>query len=80
MTSDLGDDVQAMKAGILEVVHIVVINKADHHGVLQTLQSLREWVPEVVLVTATTGEGIQSLVEAITAHQKSLEVEAPVSG
>ncbi|MEO8325504.1 MAG: methylmalonyl Co-A mutase-associated GTPase MeaB [Nitrospirota bacterium] len=80
VTPDLGDDVQAMKAGILEVAHIVVINKADHHGALQTLQSLREWVPEVVLVTATTGEGIQSLGEAITAHQKSLEVEAPVSG
>ncbi|MDR4482929.1 MAG: methylmalonyl Co-A mutase-associated GTPase MeaB [Nitrospirales bacterium] len=80
VTPGLGDDVQAMKAGILEVAHIVVVNKADHHGALQTLQSLREWVPEVVLVTATTGEGIQSLIEAITAHQKLLEVEAPVSG
>lgn len=80
VTPGLGDEVQAMKAGILEVAHIVVINKADHHGALQTLQSLREWVPEVVLVTATTGEGIQSLVEDITIHQKSLEIEAPVSG
>lgn len=76
----LGDDVQAMKAGILEVAHIVVVNKADHHGALQTLESLREWVPTVLLVTATTGEGIQSLVEALTVHQKSREVEAPVSG
>ncbi len=76
----LGDDVQAMKAGILEVAHIVVVNKADHHGAHETLQSLREWVPQVLLVTATTGEGIQSLVEAITRHQKTLEVEAPVSG
>ncbi len=80
VTPGLGDDVQAMKAGILEVAHIVVVNKADHHGALETLQSLREWVPEVVLVTATTGEGIQSLVEDITIHQKSLEVEPPVSG
>jgi GTPase len=80
VTPGLGDDVQAMKAGILEVAHIVVVNKADHHGALQTLQSLREWVPQVLLVTATTGEGIQSLVEAITIHQQSREVEAPVSG
>jgi putative protein kinase ArgK-like GTPase of G3E family len=58
----------------------VVVNKADHHGAHDTLQSLREWVPQVLLVTATTGEGIQSLVEAITLHQQSIEVEAPVSG
>ena len=76
----LGDDVQAMKAGILEVAHIVVVNKADHLGALETLQSLREWVPQVVLVTATTGDGIQSLVEDITRHQETLGVEAPVSG
>ncbi len=76
----LGDDVQAMKAGILEVAHIVVVNKADHHGAHETLQSLQEWVPQVLLVTATTGEGIPALVEAMTRHQQSLEVEAPVSG
>lgn len=80
VTPGLGDDVQAMKAGILEVAHIVVVNKADQHGALETLQYLREWVPDVVLVIATTGEGIPSLVEAITRHQQSLEVEAPVSG
>lgn len=76
----LGDDVQAMKAGILEVAHIVVVNKADHAGAHDTLQSLREWVPQVLLVTATTGEGIPALVEAMTRHQQSLEVETPVSG
>jgi LAO/AO transport system kinase len=76
----LGDDVQAMKAGILEFAHIVVVNKADHHGARETLQSLREWVPHVLLATATTGEGIQSLVEAMTRHQQTLDVEASVSG
>jgi LAO/AO transport system kinase len=76
----LGDDVQAMKAGILEFAHIVVVNKADHHGAHETLQSLREWVPQVLLVTATTGEGIQSLVEAITRLQQTLDVGAPISG
>ena len=76
----LGDDVQAMKAGILEVAHIVIVNKADHQGAHETLQSLREWVSQVLLVTATSGEGIPSLVEAINRHQQSLELEAPVSG
>lgn len=76
----LGDDVQAMKAGILEVAHIVVVNKADYPGAHETLQSLQEWVSQVLLVTATSGEGIPSLVEAITRHQQSLEIEAPVSG
>lgn len=80
VTPGLGDDVQAMKAGILEFAHIVVVNKADHQGAHETLQSLREWVPQALLVTATTGEGIHSLVEAMTRHQQSLGVESPVSG
>ena len=76
----LGDEVQAMKAGIFESAHIVVVNKADHQGAQETIQSLREWVPTVLSVTATTGEGIQALVEAMTLHQQALGVEAPVSG
>jgi LAO/AO transport system kinase len=76
----LGDAVQAMKAGILEIAHIVVVNKADHQGAQETLQSLREWVSCILPVTATTGEGISSLIEAMTRHQQSLDVEAPVSG
>ncbi len=65
----LGDDVQAMKAGILEIAHIVVVNKADHQGTTATIQALQEWVPKVLSTVATTGEGLQSVVEAIATHQ-----------
>jgi LAO/AO transport system kinase len=76
----LGDDVQAMKAGILESAHFVVVNKCDHPGARETLQSLREWVSHVLPVTATTGEGIPALVEAMTIQQQALDLGTPVSG
>ena len=41
----LGDDVQAMKAGLLEVVQIVVVNKADREGAESAAADLKEWVP-----------------------------------
>ena len=65
----LGDDVQAMKAGILEVADIVAVNKADHQGTSATIQALQEWVPKILPTVATKGEGIQSVVEAIATHQ-----------
>ncbi len=71
----LGDDVQAMKAGILEIAHIVVVNKADHQGTTATIQDLQEWVPKVLPTVATKGEGIQSVVEAIATHQEKVRSE-----
>jgi LAO/AO transport system kinase len=67
----LGDEVQAMKAGLLEVAHVVVVNKADRDGAETTLRELREWVPCVVPTTALTGEGIEELLKAIEARQGS---------
>lgn len=67
----LGDEVQAMKAGLLEVAHIVVVNKGDLLGADNTLRNLREWYPTVLRTVATTGEGIPELAAAITAHQQS---------
>lgn len=66
----LGDEIQAMKAGLLEVAHIVVVNKGDHAGVDITLQDLRDWCPTVLRTVATTGEGIPELVAAVTEHQR----------
>ncbi len=70
----LGDDIQAMKAGLLEIADILVVNKADREGATRTAQQLegalslksgaRAKVP-VLKVTATTGEGIAALAEAI---------------
>src|SRR5262249_23016411 len=66
----LGDEVQAMKAGLLELAHIIVANKADHPGADHTLRDLREWCPTVIATVATTGEGLSELLAAIAAHQQ----------
>ncbi len=70
----LGDEVQAMKAGLLEVAHIVVVNKGDHDSAETTLRDLREWCPRVLRTVAVTGEGIPELIEAIAEHQRMRDV------
>jgi LAO/AO transport system kinase len=71
----LGDEVQAMKAGLLEVAHIVVVNKGDLAGADTTLRDLREWCPSVIRTVATTGEGIPGLVAAIAEHQRLRDLQ-----
>ena len=71
-----GDEVQALKAGIMEIADIFVVNKADREGVdrtvtsIKALQSLQtfgsgEWRPPIIKTEATTGKGVAELVEAI---------------
>jgi LAO/AO transport system kinase len=69
----LGDDIQAMKSGLLEIADILVVNKADREGAERTMQqllgalSLRSSGKTPVLkTTATTGEGIAALADAVT--------------
>ncbi len=75
----LGDDIQSIKAGILEIADILVINKADREGVdrlerdLESLQSMvertaGEWVPPILRTTATQGEGLEALQVAVERH------------
>jgi LAO/AO transport system kinase len=71
----LGDEVQAMKAGLLEVAHIVAVNKADREGADAVVRDLQEWVPRVVRTTAITGEGLPELIQAIAEHQRMLEIQ-----
>jgi LAO/AO transport system kinase len=61
----LGDEVQAMKAGLLEVAHIVVVNKADRADAAATISALKDWLPVVLATVAVKGEGITELVDAI---------------
>jgi LAO/AO transport system kinase len=71
----MGDDIQAFKAGIMEIADVFVINKADHEGaarVDQEIQSLLSmghrpdgWTPPVVRTVATDGIGIDELMRAI---------------
>ncbi len=76
-----GDEVQANKAGLLEIADILVVNKADRAGVEATVRdlermlhlgALRPWSPLVVTTVATTGTGIERLWEVIGAHQEYL--------
>ena len=77
----LGDDIQAIKAGILEIADIFVVNKADREGSdktrreLETMVSMNEyregdWVPPVLPAVALTGAGLPELLEAIGNHRR----------
>jgi GTPase len=76
MAPGLGDDIQAMKAGLLEIADIMVVNKADREGADRTLNQLTGAASlragpgaraTVLKTTATTGDGIAALAEAIAA-------------
>jgi LAO/AO transport system kinase len=75
----LGDDVQALKAGVLEIADVHVVNKADREGADRTIAELRAmltlmpqkdgaWMPPVLPCVAAREEGIDALLEALTAH------------
>jgi LAO/AO transport system kinase len=82
----LGDDVQAIKAGLMEIADVFVINKADKEGADATYFELnlmldlekerwekRGWRPPIVETVATTMRGIRELWEAIKEHHEFLE-------
>jgi LAO/AO transport system kinase len=71
-----GDEVQALKAGIMEIADIFVVNKADREGADRTVASIEamlslesfaggKWRPPIVKTEATTGKGVPELVAAI---------------
>src|SRR5690348_17187899 len=76
----MGDDIQAIKAGILEIADIFVVNKADRPGADQTAAELRmllsldehrgerRWRPPILKTIAATGEGVPELVDALARH------------
>lgn len=79
----LGDGIQAIKAGILEIADLFVLNKADLPGAdravreilnLLTLQpQSSDWTPPVVRTTATSGQGVDDLVSQIEGHWAHLD-------
>ncbi len=79
-----GDDIQAIKAGILEIADILVVNKADRDGANATAAALemnlnlnpeaQAWRPPVLKTVATSADGITELAEAIARHQTYLDV------
>jgi LAO/AO transport system kinase len=78
----LGDEIQAIKAGMMEIGDIFVVNKADRQnankavtdiqGMLELTDDKGAWRPPIVKTVATTGDGIQPLLEKIDAHRDYL--------
>ncbi len=74
----MGDDIQAIKAGIMEIGDVFVVNKADRPGADKTVTEVTmmmslveehgEWVPPIVKTVASRGEGIAELDAAIVKH------------
>lgn len=75
-----GDDVQALKAGIMEIADIFVVNKADREGADRLVSAIEanltlhaygpsDWRPPIVTTTATTGSGVAELMESIRAFK-----------
>ena len=85
---EMGDEVQAIKAGLLEVADLVVVNKGDKPGALRAAAQLRAMLvptiargdapagrpapkrPEVLVTTATSGEGVPELLAALDRHRE----------
>src|SRR5258706_145775 len=81
----MGDDVQSIKAGIMEIADIFVINKSDREGAdrvekeIRAMQSLAmrsdHWTPSIVRTVASEGKGTADLVEAIAKYEQYLDKE-----
>jgi LAO/AO transport system kinase len=77
---EMGDEVQAIKAGLLEVADIVVVNKGDRPGADRAARQLRAMLstaggrlerqpPPILVTTATTSDGVAALADAVEAHR-----------
>ncbi len=84
LVPESGDDIQAMKAGLMEIADIFIINKADRQGANQAfaqIQSMLEmrpvaddvWSPQVIKTNALKAEGISDLMNTLIAHQNFLD-------
>jgi len=77
---EMGDEVQAIKAGLLEVADLIVVNKGDRPGAELAARQLRAMLssaggritrqpPAILTTTAVSGEGVEALADAIDAHR-----------
>lgn len=88
----MGDDIQAMKAGILEIGDVFIVNKADKPGADEVVKQLtvmiemrsdsrveEGWTPPVMKTVAVNNEGIEELVDAFFAHREHLKEKGKLS-
>ena len=78
----MGDDIQAIKAGIMEIGDVFVVNKSDRPGADRTVTEITmmmslveehgDWIPPIVKTVASKSNGISELVDAIETHRRYL--------
>jgi LAO/AO transport system kinase len=82
LTPGMGDDIQAIKAGLMEVADLFVVNKSDRDGADRVVQEILQmlelgehgpWVPPVVKTVATTGAGLDELAAKLDEHRRFLD-------
>jgi GTPase len=76
---EMGDEIQAIKAGLLEIADVIAVNKADRPGAEHAARQLRAMLagagrrlrppPPILLTVATTGQGVAALADAVDAHR-----------
>jgi LAO/AO transport system kinase len=83
----LGDDIQAIKAGILEIADVFVVNKADREGVEKTAKDLQmmlsigehgDWLPPIVKTVAARDEGVDQLLTEIERHRDYMQTSGEI--
>ncbi len=82
LTPGMGDDIQAIKAGLMEVADLFVVNKADRDGADRVVQEILQmlelgehgaWLPPIVKTVATKGEGLDGLEAKLREHRAYLD-------
>ena len=82
LTPGLGDGVQMIKAGIMEIADLYIVNKADLPGSARTVQEIRSmlsmgpklaWRPPIIPTVAARGEGVPEVLEAVEKHRAFLD-------
>ncbi|GIV97402.1 MAG: hypothetical protein KatS3mg057_2059 [Herpetosiphonaceae bacterium] len=87
----MGDEIQAIKAGILEIADVFVVNKADREGADRVVRQLRmmlqlgqnpreNWTPPIVKTIASQGQGIPEVIDAAEAHLRHLREHGLLAG
>ncbi len=80
MVPGLGDDIQAIKAGVMEIGDVFAVNKSDRDGAKKTAREInmmldfnkKDWRPPVEMVIAVDNEGIDKLMDAIHSHRNHM--------
>lgn len=86
----MGDDIQAMKAGILEIGDVFIVNKADKPGADDVVRQLNvmlemrshtesSWMPKVVKTIANQSQGIEELVDALLEHRQFIQEDGSLA-